>query len=405
MDLILNSLKISLSFLGNPISLLILGIVAIFFYKKNLLIEEEQRFITGRKVNSAIELTFSQLTLGILAGVLGSMLLSIFRINFEDNAAIELILMISLLLMFYKTRMICFSYSGAILGFLSLFTTYIANKTNSYNSIEINILSLITFVAIMHFVEGILIIIDGFRAAIPNFTIKDGKLIGGFTLKRYWLLPTVIPGSISAILGYSSSTFTLSKEKKALESGMIVGGYAIILLIIAQLARLSVDFKILALILMPITHELMLRYQLYREESREYRYVSDEGISVLDVLPSSPFKVIGLKSGDKILSVNGFKVREERDILRIKNEYYGIIDLEIKKVKGTTESHKLNLRESNDLLLLLVPRNMDFLNNNSENRFQEILENLKKESNNKSSRTIGTLEIKEKEIENKTDEN
>ena len=34
--------------------------------------------------------------------------------------------------------------------------------------------------------------IDGDRGAVPVFTNRDGKILGGYALKRYWVLPIAI---------------------------------------------------------------------------------------------------------------------------------------------------------------------------------------------------------------------
>lgn len=441
MELVLNALKNSLSFLENPIFLLTLAVIGVIFYKRNLNIEREQEYIVGEKVNSALELTFSQLTVGIIGGIVASMLLFILGVTFNDNSAIEALFILSFILMFYKPRMICFSYSGAILGLGALIISCIFNGVMNYKIININTVSLISFVAIMHLIEGVMVILDGYRGAIPTFKVKKGKIIGGFKLSRNWLVPTVLimfsvnkslndeitvsnlatklgmldiktlgsmalfAMSLYAMVGFKAKTFTLSKENKAKESGEIIIFYAIILLVLAQLSRVNIYFEVSSLLLMPIVHEAMLSYQRYRENNREYTYISDDGISVLDFLPNSPLRSIGIESGDRIISVNGFKVREERDIIRIKNEYYGIITLELLKRNGSIELHEVNLRENEKLHLILVPNSLDKLNRNEENKFEEVLKRLKEEIRNKNSIDLISMEIKEKEIDNKGDKN
>ena len=441
MELVLNALKNSLSFLENPIFLIILAVIGVIFYKRNLNIEREQEYIVGEKVNSALELTFSQLTVGIIGGIVASMLLFILGVTFNDNSAIEALFILSFILMFYKPRMICFSYSGAILGLGALIISCIFNGVMDYKIININTVSLISFVAIMHLIEGVMVILDGYRGAIPTFKVKKGKIIGGFKLSRNWLVPTVLimfsvnkslndeitvsnlatklgmldiktlgsmalfAMSLYAMVGFKAKTFTLSKENKAKESGEIIIFYAIILLVLAQLSRVNIYFEVSSLLLMPIVHEAMLSYQRYRENNREYTYISDDGISVLDFLPNSPLRSIGIESGDRIISVNGFKVREERDIIRIKNEYYGIITLELLKRNGSIELHEVNLRENEKLHLILVPNSLDKLNRNEENKFEEVLKRLKEEIRNKNSIDLISMEIKEKEIDNKGDKN
>ena len=49
MELVLNALKNSLSFLENPIFLLILAVIGVIFYKRNLNIEREQEYLSWRK--------------------------------------------------------------------------------------------------------------------------------------------------------------------------------------------------------------------------------------------------------------------------------------------------------------------------------------------------------------------
>ncbi|WP_055069366.1 hypothetical protein [Clostridium massiliamazoniense] len=441
MELILNALKSSLRFLENPILLLTLVAVGIVFYKKNLNIEREQEYIVGEKVNSALELTFSQLTVGIIGGIVASMLLFILGVTFDDNSAIETLFILSFILMFYKPRMICFSYSGAILGLGALIISHLSKGIIDYKIISINTVSLILFVAIMHLIEGIMVILDGYRGAVPTFKVNKGRIIGGFKLSRNWLVPTVLimfsankplqdeivvsnlatklgmldvktlgtmiffAMSLYAMVGFKAKTFTLSKENKAKESGGIIIFYAIILMVLAQLSRVNIYFEGSSLLLMPIIHEAMLSYQRYRENNREYTYISDDGISVLDFLPNSPLRSIGIESGDKITSVNGFKVREERDIIRIKNEYYSIITVELLKKNGSVELHEVNLRDNEKLHLILVPNSLDKLNKSEENKFEEVLKRLKKEIESKNSIDLINMDIREKEIENKGDKN
>ena len=55
-----------------------------------------------------------------------------------------------------------------------------------------------TLVGVLHIIEGSLVMIDGSRGAIPVFTNRDNKIIGGFALKRYWALPIAILILLSA---------------------------------------------------------------------------------------------------------------------------------------------------------------------------------------------------------------
>ena len=191
---------------------------------------------------------------------------------FDENSNIYLLFMVSLFFMAFKPRFICFSYSGAVLGLASLVFKYAAIILNmpKLDIINIDILTLMTLVGVLHIVEGSLVMLDGSRGAIPVFTNRDNKIVGGFALKRYWALPIailillssatsdlvagqslmtpqwmptirgdivsrILKNSIIAsialygVIGYSSITFTKTKGKKSLFSGALIMGYGVLL--------------------------------------------------------------------------------------------------------------------------------------------------------------------------------
>jgi hypothetical protein len=78
-----------------------------------------QKMIIGERLSSPLELTISQIVLGIFAGAIGSIILAYCGVIFEGNSGIELIFLISVFLMFWSPRFICFAYSGAALGLIS----------------------------------------------------------------------------------------------------------------------------------------------------------------------------------------------------------------------------------------------------------------------------------------------
>ena len=94
--------------------------LAFIFYGKNKRTVLMQKMILGEQVNSPLELTMSQLVLGIIGGVMSSLILSYLGVMFGENSGIHLMFVFSLLLLFFSPRFICFSYSGALLGLLSI---------------------------------------------------------------------------------------------------------------------------------------------------------------------------------------------------------------------------------------------------------------------------------------------
>lgn len=404
----------------------ILIVFAYLFYRKNRKITIMQKMIIGRELNSSLELTISQIVLGLIAGALGSIMLSYLGVTFNENTSIELIFLVSILLMFIKPKYICFSYSGAVLGVISILIEILNKMYNitvpKLEFLNVDIVSLMTLVAIIHFVEGILVMLDGSKGAIPIFTKKEGKIIGGFALKRYWAIPVAIAlftnvniNSLNSVMsirgwnpllkpsfsmitniamilvpfygviGYSGVTFTKDKKQKAISSGVIIMIYSILLFIFARLAVLNIFFKMFVVIFAPSAHELMLYIQKYREVIEEPKYVSDEsGMMVLEVAPNSPADQMGIKSGDTILEVNNKKILREDDILNTIKEASNIAWFKIKREKGILEDIRYkNGMNSKRLGIVFVPVSApkeELIVKVSGSKFKEILENLKKDN-------------------------
>lgn len=292
-------------------------------------------------MNSSVELTLSQLVLGILGGVVGSLILTSLGVVFSSNSGIVYLFIVSIFLMFINQRFICFSYSGAVLGAISILIKLgneFAPEIISSDILNIDILYLMIFVGVFHIIEGILVMIDGDRGAVPIFTNRDGKIMGGYALKRYWVLPVAIMIAVVmnnssmdymtqyvenpswwpliksasglnlisssiisifpfyAVLGYSSITFTRSKREKALSSGIHILFYGIILTIVAQIANFGMFGEIFVICFSPVAHEFMLKFQVKSELKREPRFVSDEeGLMILEISPNSKLRSLGFQ--------------------------------------------------------------------------------------------------------------
>ena len=398
--------------------------------------------IIGDKFDSALELTISQIVIGIVAGTVCSIILTYLGAIFDENSAVFLIFLISMLLMFWNPRFICFSYSGAILGFLSAVLYQISQSFSGrivslwgYNInlsnvdfLKIDIVSLMTMIAVLHVIEGILVIIDGKTGAIPVFTNKDNKIVGGFALQRYWAMPialliithdpvlvssgtqqvgtpnwwpiihTSVPMQILktavmtlfpfyGVIGYNSVTFTRTRKQKTFSSGIFLCLYGIVLFIFAQFANMNFVIKLLVIIFAPAAHEGLIVFQKHLETKGKPRYVSDEeGIMVLEVAPNSPAKEIGIKSGDTILAVNNKNIESEEDIFSSIINEPNFIWMKIKRENGNIEEVSYNrLNSGKKLGIVFVPR---FIPDDSMvmkldgTKFRDILQMVKDNSKN-----------------------
>ena len=396
MDLIIHSLKSIAVAIIEPMHLLMLVIFGIIFYFKNIKIVSIQKMTLGEGLNTPLELTLSQIVLGILAGAIGSVILSVFGVTFMENSGIEFIFMISILSLFYKKKYISYAYSASILGVIGIALKFVSNITGMKLFLNVNILSLMTFVGVMYILEGVLIIFDGDRGAIPVFTKKEDKIVGGFSFSRYWPIPIAIlmifSNSASAtdsiylnapswwpivnrgeilsllsavmiatiplygILGYRNVTFTQEKKSKSLRCGSTILLYGVSVVLVSQLAGINILGQIIAVVYSPIAFELIMRFEYKREKKGEFLYVSDdEGIMVLEVTPNSPAYEVGIKRGDKIIEINGQNISSEGDVFKAARDTIFKMPIKIKNNSGQVLEYIIQPRNKR-LGLLLVPK-------------------------------------------------
>lgn len=396
MDLIIHSLKSIAVAIIEPMHLLMLLIFGIIFYFKNAKIVSIQKMTLGEGLNTPLELTLSQIVLGILAGAIGSVILSVLGVTFMENSGIEFIFMISILSLFYKKKYISYAYSASILGVIGIALKFVSNITGMKLFLNVNILSLMTFVGIMYILEGVLIIFDGHRGAIPVFTKKEDKIVGGFSFSRYWPIPIAIlmifsnsasttdsiylnapswwpivnRGEILSllaavmiatiplygILGYRNVTFTQEKKSKSLRCGSTILLYGASVALVSQLAGINILGQIIAVVYSPLAFELIMRFEYKREKKGEFLYVSDdEGIMVLEVTPNSPAYEVGIKRGDKIIEINGQNISSEGDIFKAARDTIFKMPIKIKNNSGQVLEYIIQPRNKR-LGLLLVPK-------------------------------------------------
>lgn len=404
MEIVIHTLRAVAFAIVDPSNAFILIMIAVIFYNKNKKTAAMQKMIMGESLDSPFELTISQIVIGIIAGAVASLLFTFSGLVFDENSNIYLLFMVSLFFMAFKPRFICFSYSGAVLGMASLVFKYSASILHmpQLNIINIDILTLMTLVGILHIIEGILVMIDGSRGAIPVFTNRNQKIVGGFALKRYWALPIALLILLSAnsselavgqnfmmmpewsdlirgdivnrivknsfiasmalygVIGYSSITFTKLKKKKALTSGALILTYGIALTVVSQLAVLGVAFQLFILIFAAVVHEAMLRLEKYMELTLKPKFMSsEEGIMVLEVAPNSPAFDMGIKSGDLIVQINEKKIEDEKEIVNIIKGNFNAVSFKIKKPSGEQKDvNYSNMAGNKRLGIVVVPREL-----------------------------------------------
>lgn len=424
MNILIYTLRTLAITLTDPYYIFFLAVLVFMLYKRNRKISIMQKMIIGEPLYSPFELTISQLVLGIFAGILASIMMSYLGVIYYGTEVIEILFMTSIFLAIFSPKFICFSYSAAILGALSIILTILYQNAGVGENtfLRVDIPSLIATVAVLHFVEGILIVIDGKKGNIPVFRKVQGEIQGGFAFKRYWTVPvalfimintslisdlgptepmpnwwpivkTSIPTEILkksvvalipfyGMLGYKSNTFTQTKNQKTLMSGLFVIAYSMALFLVAQLAHINIFFQALAVVFAPVGHEAMIRIQAYFENTMEAKYVSRKGVMVLEVSPNSIGRALGIKSEDTIVEMNGEEVKTEEDISRILNSKPESLFFKVRNLRGEirkTGKHPYE-KGKTGLGMLIVPTKVDkpeSMRDFEKENFSDILDKIK----------------------------
>lgn len=405
-------------------------LMAFGFYVKNKRITLMEKLIMGKNSFSAFELTVSQIVMGIFGGVLASIILTFLGISFYESSNIFLIFILSVGLIFINPKFGSFSYSGTILGLISILLYFLALALNkpSLNVMNLDITNLIMIIAVMHFVEGILVIFDGKRGAIPVFSGRDKKIIGGFAYARQWILPmiillmvqasnadlmtgnaintpqwwpllnhdenivlfaTMVIGAlpIFAGLNYKSATFTMSKSKKPIISGLLICIYSIFIISLAQFGNMNKLLDMILLLLIPIANEALDRVERTMEIKGKLKYVSvEDGVCVLDVAPNSIAKEMGLCSGDIILAVNEEKVINDDIIFKFLEQLPRNVSMYVRGVNGEIKVLTTEMKDRKEKLgFVIVPREVPKqvkIAKNEGMRFSDIINKVKNKNDN-----------------------
>lgn len=320
---------------------LMVGVVALMYQR----VTDMERKIYGVARNEALEQTISAIFHGFVAGLVGSFILIFVGVSLSSRDTMWVI-GLALILMIVDRRLICFSYAGGLVSLSSL----------AFGWPEVNVPGLMGLVAILHITESLLIRLTGAGCATPVYLKnKNGRVVGGFTLQKFWPVPIVVlvlafitdramlsgltympdwwplirSGSmpldnpnwiftmvpVVAVIGYGDMAITTTPERRARLSAGYLALYSLTLLGLAIAASHSPIAAWAAALFSPLGHEFVATTMSRRELRGEPLFVPPaRGVRVLDVLPGSPAKAVGLKAADIILAVNDTPVNRKTEL-------------------------------------------------------------------------------------------
>jgi len=369
-----------------PMCYLFWIVVVLVWYQYRRMARSEQQ-LHGFTGNDPVGHTLSAVVYGLLAGLLGSMILISLGVPLQRHDIITL-WPVALGLMLFSPRLLCFSYAGSLVALSNLL----------FGWPQVNVAGIVGLVAILHMMEGLLVAASGASAVMPVYVrTPRGRVVGAFTMQRFWPIPVMIillisgqgqpPGGISmpgwwpligapgaagsdvihlmlpvvAALGYSDIALTVTPRDKARRSARHLFFYSTVLLALSIGAAHSVGMAWVAAAFAGLGHETMVffggRGELW---GRPLFVPPSRGIRILYVLEESLARRVGLTSGDTVLRVNGLEIADRDELHAALPQDHGHLELEVRGLNGEERVLETDRYDpAQKLGIMLVPQPSD----------------------------------------------
>lgn len=360
--------------------------------------ESIRKSMFGVKTHGLWRDTVSATLLGLAGGLGGSVLMVLAGLPLTGTGSVfMLFLLIAAVLMLINPRFICFAYAGGIISLANIVTGWP----------QVNIYQVLALVALLHMVESLLIFFSGHLGAVPTFFGgSSGKVVGGFTLQKFWPIPLVAltvvdfsasaelfgnmprwwplikPGNVSELnnfgyalisvvagLGYGDLAIARNPWEKSRLSAFYLALYSVTLFMLAVFAQYYSFLSLAAALFSPLGHELVIYIGRKIELAGRPAFApSNRGVRVLDVIPDSVAWDMGIRSGDVLITVGGTPVNDRWGLKHVLDHIPGSLEIEFLQGPGQVYNRGLafrpNMRRSLGVLLIPSENERDYVDVN-----------------------------------------
>lgn len=362
-------LELGRGFFGNLLTpFFYLAILLVYLQYRRQVALERQLF--GIRVTSAEQQAIRSLGYGAAGGLAATLLISGIGIVLNPTDFVY-VWILAVILAIMNLRFVCFAYAGGILSFVSLLLNALPEMTVAwpwmakiYEDLRgLSAPHLLALVAVLHLTEAILVSVQGGQSASPVFLQgKRGRLIGGYILQKYWVIPlgaVVMTGTggldspgwwgllpiiglqglqifpVPAVLGFSGLALARHPQEKAARTAKWLAVYALALLGLALAGAYWSPLLWAAAIFSPVAHELLIWWEMTDEKFRQPKFVKPlQGVQILAILPNSPAEGMELKPGETIVRANGVPVNTPFELHFAINQNPAFIKLEVVDENG-----------------------------------------------------------------------
>lgn len=281
---------------------------------------------------------------GIAIGVIFSLIVTLVGFPIEYSQYLFFLLPMSFVLGYYHVRYTNIVYSGLLLSVLSM----VLNGQEVFGlhlpSVAFNMSGMTGIIGLLLLIEGLLIYMLRRSVMMPILAKKDGQIILGYAVQRFWPIPVVLLVATEAItsgdavpmplwwpfigsgkldqIGYmmillpllfvmshGTMSFTKKPIKQLKEQGAILMASGVLLLVTSFILDrvLPIDsVGVLAIFFVAYIPEWYHRWQEANQKAIFEK--TQHGVRVMHVNRGGKGADIGFEVGDLITSINGTKV-------------------------------------------------------------------------------------------------
>jgi hypothetical protein len=340
-EILRNILQGMITVYFQPIFLFVLGFVTYLYWRAR----KEKFLMFGVSDFSLRHQVLLSVLYGGLGGIVASILLALLGVTLSQ-VGLGYIWPLAVLLTMIDVRFMCFSYAGGIVALSCIL----------FGWPHVEVPQVLALIGVLHVTESLLIYISGRYSAQPlALRQEDGRIVGAFKLQNFWPLPLVVLSvmgvaqsslphvvintpdwwplitmtslpplgqiwlysmvPVVAALGYSDIAVSSTPTQRRRRSAFHLAIYSVVLTGVALLSSHYTWLQLVAALLSPLGHELLIQQDNRQELERPPRFVPPEqGVMVLDTLRASPGAVLKLQPGDIILNLDGSQINNGFDL-------------------------------------------------------------------------------------------
>jgi Trypsin-like serine proteases, typically periplasmic, contain C-terminal PDZ domain len=396
--------KLIEAFLLNYLFVFLYIIIIVFIRMQYDKYSDLQSGIENWQGKSLKEITESIIFVGLVTGFIGSFVIIGTGITI-DGEAVKYLFFIMGILLLINIRLVCFAYPAGLLALMSLVLKFPT----------VDVSSILALAAIMHLIESILIYLNKGRDSIPVFIKHKGEIAGAYLIRKFWPVPVVFltvltqntvetvqtissgwwmlfkPQTLQngamalgldcviAVLCYSDLAITRHPEKKSKSTAYAIFGYSIALFIIAIISRQVPWMRFVGALFCILVREAITLCGRYIENNGKPLFSpTRRGLKVMEILPGSHAKLMGMQRGDTILSVNSYDIQTEEGLTEALKDYPVYTWIQVVGWDGKEKTYDYRCYPSgyNNLGIIPVPREGEVTYNTDKFEHMSIIKNI-----------------------------